>query len=147
MLSGYWVPGYITEPSPPPQVWVSGFLSVNGNRISALAIMKKLKNGCHFIYINHMENFQITDLSQSLGLWFSECYWKQNISIGHYDKIEKWLPFCKYRSYGNISNYPTSHPCVVLHFLILFSFEEFLQKKCELMDLHFCICYTGKLFL
>ena len=30
---------------------------------------------------------------QSLGLWFSECQWKQNISIGHYEKIEKWLPF------------------------------------------------------
>ena len=28
-----------------PLVWVSGFLSVNGNKILALAIMKKLKNG------------------------------------------------------------------------------------------------------
>ena len=25
------------------------------------AIMKKLKNGCHFINIDHMEKFQITD--------------------------------------------------------------------------------------
>ena len=26
---------------------------------------------------------------QSLGLRFSECQWKWNISIGHYEKIEK----------------------------------------------------------
>ena len=26
---------------------------------------------------------------QSLGLWFSECRWKWNISVGHYEKIEK----------------------------------------------------------
>ena len=45
----------------PPKVWVSGFLGVNGNRISVLAIMKKLKNGSHFININCMEKFQITD--------------------------------------------------------------------------------------
>ena len=45
----------------PPKVWVSGFLSVNGNGISALAIMKKLKNGCHFVNIDRMENFQITN--------------------------------------------------------------------------------------
>ena len=23
---------------------------------------------------------------------------RENISIGHYEKIEKWLPFCKYAS-------------------------------------------------
>ena len=45
----------------PPKVWVSGFPSVKGNGISALAIMKKLKNGCHFINIDCMEKFQITD--------------------------------------------------------------------------------------
>ena len=38
-----------------PNIWVSGFLSVDGNGISALAIMKKLQNGCHFVNINHME--------------------------------------------------------------------------------------------
>ena len=46
---------------PPPKVWVSGFPSVDGNRISLSAIMKKLKNGCHFINIDHMKKFQITD--------------------------------------------------------------------------------------
>ena len=45
----------------PPKVWVSGFLSVDGKRISVLAIMKKLKNGCHFVNIDCMEKFQITD--------------------------------------------------------------------------------------
>ena len=45
----------------PPKVWVSGFLSVDRNGISPLAIMKKLKNGCQFINIDHMEKFQITD--------------------------------------------------------------------------------------
>ena len=45
---------------PPPKVWISGFPIVDGNGISVLAIMKKLKNGCHFFNINHMEKFQIT---------------------------------------------------------------------------------------
>ena len=45
----------------PPKVWVSCFLSVERNRISALAIMEKLKNGCNFINMHHMEKFQITD--------------------------------------------------------------------------------------
>ena len=48
----------ITEP---PKVWVSGFPSVNGNGISASAIMKKLKNGCHFFNIDHTETFPITN--------------------------------------------------------------------------------------
>ena len=61
--------------SDPPKVWVSGFLSVDGNRISVSAIMKKLENGCHFFNINHTENFPITDLPpQSLGLWFPAAF-------------------------------------------------------------------------
>ena len=54
----------ITEP---PKVWVPSFPSVNGNGISALAIMKKLKNGCHIININHTEKFQITDPPPKFG--------------------------------------------------------------------------------
>ena len=103
----------------PPKVWVSDFLSVNGNRISVLAIMKKLKNGHHFININCTEKIQITNLPQSLGLQLSECQMKQNISISHYEKIDKWLPFCKYQSFGS-PVYPMSHLCVVLHFLIFY---------------------------
>ena len=55
-------------------------------RISASAIMKKLKNSCHFFNIDRMENFPITAPPQSLGLQFSECRQKWNISIGHYEK-------------------------------------------------------------
>ena len=76
----------------PPKVWVSGFPSVDGNGISPSAIMKKLKNGCLFVNIDCMEKFQITDPTQSLGLRFSECQQKWNITISHYEKIEKWLP-------------------------------------------------------
>ena len=49
----YWSYGNIPSYQP-PQVWVSR------NRISALVIMK---NGCHFIKIDHMEKFQINDPS------------------------------------------------------------------------------------
>ena len=89
----------------PPKVWVSGLLSVNRNGILASAIMKKLKNGHHFVNIKCMEKFQITDSPQSLVLQFSECQQKWNISICHYEKIEKWPPFHKYALYGKISNY------------------------------------------
>ena len=40
-----------------------------------------------FVNINRTEKFQITNLLQSLGLWFSECQHKWNISVGHYEKI------------------------------------------------------------
>ena len=41
----------------------------------------------------------------------------ENLHHGHYEKIEKWPPFRKYWSFGS-PVYPTSHVCVVLHFLI-----------------------------
>ena len=44
-----------------PKVWISGFPSVDRNGISVLAIMKKLKNVCHFFNINLTEKFPITD--------------------------------------------------------------------------------------
>ena len=80
-------------------------INVNGNRISVLAMMKKLKNGCHFVNIDRTVKFQINNPPQSLGLQFSKCQQKQNISISHYEKIEKWPPFHKYWSYRKISNY------------------------------------------
>ena len=92
-FSNYWA----------PKNWVSSFPSVNRNGISVLVIMKKLKNGYHFINII-WKNFKLT-IPQSLGLQFSKCQWKQNISISHYEKIEKWSPFHKYQSYRKISNY------------------------------------------
>ena len=81
------------------KICISSFRSVNGNRISASAIMKKLKNGCHFVKIDCTEKFQITDPpppQNSLDLQLSQCQWKWNISISHYEKIEKWLPLHKY---------------------------------------------------
>ena len=80
----------ITDPS---KVWVSNFPGVDGKGISASAIMKKLKNRCHFVNIDCMEKFQITRPPQRLGLQFSKCQWKQNISVGHHEKIEKLLTF------------------------------------------------------
>ena len=83
--------------------------------------MKKLKNGYHFVNINHTEKFQNTDFHmpphKSLGLWFSKFWWKQNISIGHYEKIEKWPPFCKYQSYRKNSNYQPPPKVLVSGFL------------------------------
>ena len=84
------------------------------------------------LYISIVQNnFKLLAPPQSLGLRFSKCQWKWNISIGHYEKFEKWLPFHKYQSYWKISNYwtppkvwvssyPMSHLCVVLHFLIFY---------------------------
>ena len=74
--SNYW--------PPPPQVWIYSFPSVNRNGISLLAIMEKSKNGCHFININHTEKCQITDPPQSLGLQFSKCQQRWNISVRYY---------------------------------------------------------------
>ena len=48
----------------------ASFPSVIGNGISVLAIMKKFKNGCHFINIDCMEKFQITDLPKFGSLVF-----------------------------------------------------------------------------
>ena len=77
----------------PPKVWVSGFLSVNGNGILAPTIIENFPLYCKY---QSYGNFQITDPLQSLGLHFSECQQKQNISICHYENIKKWLPYHKY---------------------------------------------------
>ena len=106
----------------PPKVWVSSFPSVNGNRISASAIVKKLKNGSHFINMNCT----------------NECQWKWNIirklememHIFFFSEfsIGSFFPITHPRFHFNIYAwlhlkhlcvvYPTSHLCVVLHFLI-----------------------------
>ena len=43
-------------------------------------------------YLLYTEKFKLST-PQSLGLWFSKCQRKWNISISHYEKIEKWPPF------------------------------------------------------
>ena len=89
----------------PPKVWVSSFLSVNKNRISALAIMKKIEKWPPFHkYRSYGKKFQVTD-SLKFCLWFSECQWKWTIGINSLWKIEKWPPFHKYQLYGKIPNY------------------------------------------
>ena len=44
-----------------PKVWVSTFPSANRNGKLALAIIKKWKNGGHFMKNHHTAKFQITD--------------------------------------------------------------------------------------
>ena len=103
----------------PPIVWVSGFLSVNRNGISALAIMKKLKNCSHSM---KMEDHQKTGDGDVYFL-FSE------FSIGSF------FPITHPRFHFNIYAwlhlkhlcvvYLMSHLCVVLHFLIFYNVERF----------------------
>ena len=88
----------------PPKVWVSIFPSVNGNGISVPVIMKKLKNCHHFVNIDHMEKCQIID-PPKFGSPVFRGQWKWNISVSHYEKNEKWLPFHKYWTYRKMSNY------------------------------------------
>ena len=58
----------ITDPH--PQKFWSGFLSVDGNGISALAIMNKLKNSCHFVNLYALYRKISNYRPQSLDLWF-----------------------------------------------------------------------------
>ena len=54
----------------------------------------------------HQWKIQKTESMKNLHVsQFYECWRKQNISISHYKKIEKWLPFHKYWSYRKLSNY------------------------------------------
>ena len=73
------------------KIHVSSFLSVDG--ISLSAIMKKLKNGCHFINIDHIKKISNYWPSQSLGLRFSECQRKWNNTVSHYEKVENGCHF------------------------------------------------------
>ena len=66
-----------------------------GNGISALAIMKKSKNGCNFINICIVQKNLKLLMPQSLGLWFPECQQKWNISISHYEKMKKMATILK----------------------------------------------------
>ena len=76
--------------TPPPKVWVSGFLSVNRNGMSVSAIMKKLKNGSHSVNINHTEKIQSTD---PLKVWVSDFLSVNRNGISVLAIMEKWLPF------------------------------------------------------
>ena len=90
----------ISNYNPPPSQSLGLFFCVDRNGILVLAIIKELKNDRHFMNINHMEKFQITDPAPKVGV-------SGFPSVDHYEKIEKWLPFCKYRK---ISNIPQESP-------------------------------------
>ena len=85
---------------------------------------KILKNGCHFVNMLIWKNFKLLS-PPKVCLWFSECQWKWNISIGHCDK-------CKITNPPKFDSlvYPMSHLCVVLH-LLIFSIvmESFIQIR------------------
>ena len=73
------------------KIHVSSFQSADG--ISLLAIMKKLKNGCHFVNIDRMEKFQITDPPK---VWVSgfPSVDGNGISLSAIMKNCKMAPFC-----------------------------------------------------
>ena len=103
--------------------------------------MKNLKNGCHFVNIDHREKFQITDPPKFGSLVFQvstemEYHWKTgdaNFLFSEFS-ISSFFPITHPRFHFNIYAwlqlkhlcmdiyaslvYPTSHLCVVLHFLI-----------------------------
>ena len=86
----------------PPKVWVSGFLSVNGNANLVLAIIENGKNNRSSPKMCPRAKLPITD---PLKFWSPhECVLEQGFSF-----------------------YPTSHLCVVLHFLI-FHFGHLTQN-------------------
>ena len=152
-------------------LWFSKCRKVTTHKcqISALAIIKKLQNGSHFVNINRTEKFQTTNLPpphppkfgslvswvstevkyqhqplwknwkmalisliliirknfklltpQSFGFQFSKCQRKWNISVCHYENIEKWLSF-QHSCMATLKTFMRGLPnesCVVLHFLI-----------------------------
>ena len=65
----------ITHP-PTPIVWVSNFPSVSENGIFASDIMKKLKNGCHFVNVRHTGIFPRLPLGNK-KVYPSRCLAKQ----------------------------------------------------------------------
>ena len=96
----------------PPKVWVSGFLSVDRNGISVSAIMKKLKNGSHFMEMEYHQKtgdgdayFLFSELS--IGSFFPNTHPKFHFNIYAWLHLKHLCVF-----------YLMSHLCVVLHFLI-----------------------------
>ena len=68
---------------------VSGFLSVE---YQCRPLWKNWKMAAISLISIIKKNFQL-QTAPKFGSQFSKCWQKQNISVGHYEKIEKWLPF------------------------------------------------------
>ena len=75
-----------------------------GNEISVLVIMKKLKNGHHFINIDHTEKFQIANPTK---VWVSSLLSVEGYGISVLAIIKKLKNgcLCKYWLHRKISNY------------------------------------------
>ena len=79
----------------PPKVWVSSFPSFDGNGISLLAIMEKLKNGFHFINIDHNGKISNYWPSPEFGSLVFQVLTKCNITVGHHETEYHCLWFSK----------------------------------------------------
>ena len=125
----------------PPKVWVSGFLSVDGNAKLVSAITENGKNGRSSPKMHPRAKLPITDLPK---VWVSGFLSvdgneklvstiTENGKNGHSSpkmRPRAKLPITDPLKFGSphesvleqgFSFYPTSHLCVVLHFLIFYS--------------------------
>ena len=84
-----WKKIQITDPPQCLGLWFSECW----NGISALAIMKILKNDYHFINIYYMEKFQITNPPKVWVSGFLSVDRNRISALAIMKKIEKWLPF------------------------------------------------------
>ena len=109
----------------PSKVWVSGFPSVNRNGISVLAIMKKLKNGCHFFNINHMEKFQITNPSK---VWISGFPSVDRNGISVLAIMKKLKNGCHFFNIDHIENFQINYPSPKFGSPVFFSSENWRCK-------------------
>ena len=91
----------------PRKVWVSSFPSVNGNGISVSAIMKKLKNGCHFFNIDHMEKFPITDPPK---VWVSSFPSVNGNRISASAIMKKLKNGCHFFNIDHMGKFPITDP-------------------------------------
>ena len=139
----------------PHKVLVSGFHSVNKNGISISAILKKMEKWLPFFHqwpsvsaiMKKMEKWlpfckyqSYRNISnywpyQSLGLRFSKCWWKWNISVGHYKKNWKWPPFCKYHMYRKISNYWPHPQSVDRNGILVLVIMKKLKNGCHFINI------------
>ena len=74
----------------PPKVWVSGFLSVNGNAKLVSAITENGKNGHSAPKTHPRVKLPITDPPKVWVSGFLSVDGNRKIGVSHYGKWEKW---------------------------------------------------------
>ena len=130
-ISNYW---------PPPKFRSPVFQVSMEMEYQCWPLWKNWKMAAISLILIVRKNFQLPT-PQSLSLHFSECWWKQNISVSHYEKLKifsefpigSFSPITHPRLHFNIYVWQhlkhlwvdiyawfTSHLCAVLHFLIFF---------------------------